>query len=102
MSRIKRPIAERENLVKAFVEGKLSKTRAAELLGCTSRTVGTYAKKYVKEGVNGLVDHRHSNHFKLSQQQKENIIDLKKKDRWRSARNIRDQLKLSVHKKTVW
>jgi len=101
VSIIKRPIAERENLVRAFVEDKLSKERTAELLGCTSRTVGNYAKAYLKHDVDGLVDHRHSNHHKLSSQQRQNIIDLKTKDRWRSARNIRDCLKLPVHKNTV-
>lgn len=102
VSNIKRPIAERENLVKAYVDGKLSKTRTAELLGCTSRTVENYSQGYVNNGVKGLVDHRHSNSGKLNQRQRQGIIDLKKEDRWRSARNIRDHLKLSVHKKTVW
>lgn len=102
MSNIKRPIAERENLVDAYVSGKLSKGRTAELLGCTPRTVGNYANSFIKYGVNGLVDHRHSNNYKLSSDQKQSIIALKAKDRWRSGRNIRDHLKLSVNKKTVW
>jgi len=102
VSKIKRPIAERENLVNAYVNGKLSKERTAELLGCTSRTVGTYASRYITYGVNGLVDHRHSNNRKLNDDQIQTIINLKKDDRWRSARNIRDHLRLSVHKKTVW
>lgn len=38
----------------------------------------------------------------MSQQQKKEIIDLKKQGRWRSARNIRDKLSLSVHESTVW
>lgn len=102
MSNIKRPIAERENLVNAYVNGKLSKGRTAELLGCTPRTVGNYANKYIKYKTKGLIDHRHSNNGKLSEDQKKTIIDLKDKERWRSARNIRDHLKLSVNKKTVW
>lgn len=102
MSKIKRPIAERENLVNAYVNGKLGKERTAELLGCTSRTVGNYANSFIKYGVNGLVDNRHSNNHKLSRDQKQTIVELKSKDRWRSARNIRDHLKLSVNKKTVW
>ena len=99
---MKRPIAERENLVNAFVNGKISKERTAELLGCTKRTVGNYARSYLKFGVDGLRDHRHSNHFRLTDDQKKTIINLKKEDTWRSARNIRDELRLSVHKKTVW
>ena len=100
MSKIKRPIAERENLINAYVNGKLSKERTAELLGCTLRTVGNYANSYIKYGVSGLIDHRHSNNHKLNQQ-KQSIIDLKKREPWRSARNIRDHLKLSVNKRTI-
>ncbi len=102
MSNIKRPIAERENLIKAYVNGKLSKGRTAELLGCTHRTVGNYAVSYIKYGASGLVDHRHSNNHKLTHNQRTSIIAIKNQDNWRSARNIRDHLKLSVHKKTVW
>ena len=99
---MKRPIAERENLVNAYVGGKISKERTAELLGCTSRTVENYSILYIKYGANGLLDHRHSNNHKLSDKQTQTAIELKRKDSWRSARNIRDELKLSVHKKTVW
>jgi transposase InsO family protein len=103
VSNIKRPIAERENLIKAYIiEDKLSKERTAELLGCSTRTVEVYAKSYLKDGVKGLIDHRRSNNFRLTKAQKQIIIDLKTKDRWRSARNIRDYLKLRVHRKTVW
>lgn len=48
-----------------------------------------------------MKDHRHSNNHKLTQQQKDSIIELKKKDRWRSGRNIRDKLKLPVNRKTI-
>lgn len=102
MSIIKRPIAERENLVNAYVNGKLSKARTAELLGCTPRSVGNYANNFIKYGTKGLVDHRKSNNHRLSEGEKKKIIELKDKERWRSARNIRDHLKLPVHKKTVW
>lgn len=102
MSNIKRPIAERENLISAYVNGKIGKERTAELLGCTQRTVGNYAVKYIKYGTKGLVDHRKSNNHKLNAVQRQIIVDLKNKETWRSARNIRDHLKLSVNKKTVW
>lgn len=89
-------------MIVAYVNGKLSKTRTAELLGCTPRTVGNYANSFIKYGIKGLVDHRHSNNRKLSQDQKKTVIALKDKERWRSPRNIRDHFKLSVHKTTVW
>lgn len=102
MSNIKRPIAERENLINAYVNGKLSKGRTAELLGCTQRTVGNYTVSYIKYGTSGLIDKRHSNNHKLNKEQRRIIIKLKTEESWRSARNIRDHLKLSVHKKTIW
>ena len=89
-------------MINAYVNGKLGKERTAELLGCTPRTVGNYAVRYIKYGTSGLVDHRHSNNHKLNREQRKTVVDLKGKDRWRSARNIRDHLKLSVNKKTVW
>jgi len=102
VSNIKRPIAERESLVKACIKGELSKKQTARLFGCTFRTVNTYIKQYRQSGAQGLIDNRTSNNHKLNPQQIRDIIKLKTNDRWRSARNIRDYLKLSVHKKTVW
>jgi len=34
--------------------------------------------------------------------QREKAVEIKGKDRWRSARNVRDKLNLSVHETTVW
>lgn len=44
---MKRPIAEREQIVSAFVKKELGKEQAAQLLGCTKRTLETYVKQYV-------------------------------------------------------
>jgi len=98
---MKRPIEEREKIVLSFLAGEISKQKAAELLGCTSRTIENYRKLYKSKGSEGIRDHRHSNHHKLSNKQKTAIITLKTKDRWRSARNIRDELKLSVSEHQV-
>lgn len=98
---MKRPIAERERIIAAYHANEIDRTKAAELLGCTTRTIDTYSKKFLVYGKRGLWDHRHSNYHKLTDLQKQQIIDLKKKDRWRSARNIRDHFQLKVHKKTV-
>ena len=99
---MKRPIEERQQTLLSFLAGEISKQQAAELLGCTLRTIETYRKQYKEKGKEGLIDHRHSNHYKLSRQQKEKIIQLKKRDRWRSARNIRDKFTLSVSEVAVW
>jgi transposase len=99
---MKKPIAQREEIVSAFVKQKIDKTTAANLLGCTKRTLENYVKNYIVYKTNGLVDHRRSNNKKLTSQQIEKIIKTKNDDRWRSPRNIRDFLELDVHSRTVW
>ena len=99
---MKRPIAEREQIVSAFVNKELGKDTAAQLLGCTKRTLETYVKAYVVYRIAGLVDHRRSNNQKLTEAQKEAVVALKKTEEWRSPRNIRDYLHLPVTSATIW
>lgn len=99
---MKKPIAEREQIVSAFVKKEIGKEQAASLLGCTKRTLETYVKNYIVYKTAGLVDRRHSNHVKLTPEQITTIVQVKKADRWRSARNIRDLLNLPVNFRTVW
>ena len=99
---MKKPLAVRENIIVAYLNNEIDKRKAVEILHCTSRTIEIYCSKYIKFGVNELIDHRHSNNFKLTKDQKDKIIDLKDSDRWRSARNIRDDLNLKIHPVTVW
>jgi transposase len=99
---MKKPIAEREEIVSAFVKNEIGKDIAAQLLSCTKRTLETYVKNYIVYKTAGLIDHRRSNHKKLTPHQIGTILQIKKADRWRSARNIRDLLELPVHSRTVW
>lgn len=99
---MKKPITEREQIVSAFVKQEISKDTAASLLGCTKRTLASYVKAYLAYGVSGLVDHRKSNNHKISASQMETIVSLKRKEPWRSARNIRDYLNLPVHDRAIW
>jgi len=99
---MKKPIAEREEIVSAFVKEEIDKDTAARLLGCTKRTLENYVKNYIVYKTNGLVDHRRSNNTKLTSEQIDKILQTKKTDRWRSPRNIRDFLGLPVHSRTVW
>lgn len=99
---MKRPIADREQIVSSFVNKDLGKEQAAQLLGCTKRTLETYVKQYVVYNTAGLVDHRSSNNWKLTETQKETIVALKRDHPWRSPRNIRDHLALPVTSTTVW
>lgn len=99
---MKKPITEREQIMSAFVKKEIGKDTAAQLLGCTKRTLSTYVGAYLAFGVSGLVDHRKSNHHTLTGQQIDQVVAVKQKDNWRSARNIRDYLNLPVHDRTVW
>lgn len=101
MINIKRPITEREQVVSSLKKGEIGTHEAANLLGCTKRTVSTYLKNYLVYGKAGLVDHRRSNNHKLSQNQISSVVNLKTTNPWRSARNIRDHLSLPVRSKTV-
>lgn len=98
---MKKPIKEREEVLLAFLNGEINKQKAADLLGCTKRTIENYRVNYRQKGNTGLVDHRHSNYRKLTENDTTKIKQLKNKDRWRSARNIRDELKLAVTETTV-
>ena len=99
---MKRPIAEREQIVSAFVKQEIGKDTAAKLLGCTKRTLRTYVAAYLAFGVSGLVDHRNSNRRILTPSQIDAVVSLKRTEQWRSPRNIRDHLTLPVHARTVW
>lgn len=98
---MKYPLEKRKEIIQAYVHNEISKQTAGQLLGCSNRTIERYVKAFIGFGPEGLKDNRHSNHYKLSQQQKQEVIQLKQQDRWRSGRNIRDKLKLSVNRKTI-
>jgi len=99
---MKKPITEREQIVSAFVKQEIGKDTAAQLLGCTKRTLETYVKQYLVWSTAGLVDHRKSNNRKLTDMQIAAIVKTKTVDEWRSPRNIRDYLSLPVTAATVW
>ncbi len=98
---MKKPIEVRKSVVNSFLSGEIDKKRAAELLGCTTRTIENYRRAMRKEGESGLVDHRHSNNHRLTKEEISLVVSCKNSDRWRSARNIRDKLKLAVDERTV-
>ena len=98
---MKYPLEKRKEVVEAYIKDEISKTQASELLSCSKRTIERYTNEFLKYGPEGLKDHRHSNYHKLSQEKRDLLIAVKKKDRWRSARNIRDHLKLPVSRRLV-
>ena len=98
---MKYPLEKRWEVIQAFLKDEISKQQAATLLQCSERTIKRHTNACIAFGKDGLKDNRHSNNYKLTPQQKEAVVLLKKKDRWRSGRNIRDKLKLSVNRKTI-
>lgn len=98
---MKYPLEKRMEVIQACLKNEISKQIAADLLHCSTRTIERHIKAFIVYGPTGLKDNRHSNNYKLTEKQKETVIALKKKDRWRSGRNIRDHLKLSVHRRTI-
>lgn len=98
---MKYPLAKRLEIMQALVKNEISKQQARELLGCSTRTIERHVTAFIALGKDGLRDHRHSNHYKLSAEQRTAVVSLKRKDRWRSGRNVRDALHLSVGRKTV-
>lgn len=99
---MKKPIAIRTQVIVSIINKEIDIDKAVQLLCCTRKTVLAYLRLYLTYGISGLVDHRHSNNRKLSAAQKELVIATKRTDRWRSPRNIKDKLNLSVHATTVW
>lgn len=98
---MKYPLEKRAEIIQAYVKDEISKRMAAQLLRCSIRTIERHANALIVFGKEGLRDNRHSNNYKLTWEQKETVIVLKKRDRWRSGRNVRDKLKLPVHRKTI-
>lgn len=99
---MKKPIRKRLTVIRALVKNEIEKQKVAEILNCNIRTIENYRTAFLTQGREGLIDHRHGNNIKLTRDSKSQIINLKKEDRWRSARNIRDKLNLPVHEATVW
>lgn len=98
---MKYPLEKRLEVIQAYVRQEISKQQAATLLSCSLRTIKRHTNAFIIFGKEGLTDNRHSNNYKLTERQKDAVIALKKRDRWRSGRNVRDKLKLSVHRKTI-
>lgn len=71
-------------------------------LQCLAHTLGRYRRRFLQDGPDGLRDYRRSNYRKLNLQDELRIVQTKKQGRHRSARWVRDHLKLRVHEKTVW
>ena len=93
---MKKPIDQRREVMQSLLSGEITVGKAAELLSCSRRSIERYRKAFFVSGAEGLRDHRRSNYHKLTAADSKLIVTWKEKDRWRSARNIRDKLNLPV------
>lgn len=89
-------------LIKNLFAGKLTQIEVLKKLSVTDRTLRRLKSRYLHKGPQGLIDQRGGNHQKLRPQDRANICQLKREGSWRSARFIKDRLKLSVQPRTVW
>lgn len=83
------------------LEGRVSRREAAQLLESNERTIYNYLKRYLSEGPVGLIDHRRSHFRKIQPEQELKILIHKLDNPRRSARWIRDRLKLPVSVEAV-
>lgn len=98
---MKKPIEQRHEVLHSLLSGEITIVKAAELLSCSRRSIERYRKVFCASGVEGLRDHRKSNYHKLTEADSTLIVTWKEKDRWRSARNIRDKLNLPVSEQHI-
>ncbi len=98
---MKQPIEKKKEVIIALLQNEIDRNQATKILSCSLRSIRRYKRNYLTKGEMGLKDSRHSNYHKIAPSVKKQLEDLKKKDRWRSARNIRDKLNLNIHKRTV-
>lgn len=89
-------------VIQNLISKKLDEGEAANKLNVSTRTIRRYKQAFLEHGPDGLKDHRSGNNRKINSKQKRDIFNLKKQGPWRSARFIRDKLRLSVHERTVW
>lgn len=98
---MKQPVERKLDIVARFLRKEISIGKACEELGCTERTFLNLRKRFLSHGMEGLKDHRTGHNHKLTPRDKQALITLKGNDRWRSARNVRDAVKVDIHPETV-
>ena len=83
------------------INGRVARREAAETLKVSIRTVHNYIRKYLEQGPEGLTDHRRGHYRKIKIEQERRILTCKLDFPYRSARWIRDRLKLPVSVESV-
>ncbi|MFQ5852476.1 MAG: helix-turn-helix domain-containing protein [Candidatus Binatia bacterium] len=91
----------KQEVIEFVITGKLRYSQAARKLGVTPRTVQNYCRRYLERGLDGLKDQRKGNHRKLTLSEEAAIVAMKRERPQRSARLIRDRLRLKVSEEAV-
>lgn len=79
----------------------MSRAEAARVLGVVLRTIHRYVRRYFEGGDEALRDKRRGSHRKITEGDERRIVASKGEKTHRSARFIRDHLKLSVSEEAV-
>lgn len=87
--------------IRKVIDGRVARKDAAKVLRVSVRTIHTYVKKFLAQGPEGLLDHRRGHFRKIQPEQEIRIVACKLDYPSRSARWIRDRLKLSVSAEAV-
>jgi len=91
----------KEEVIREVVCGRRKRSEAARELGVTSRTVHNYFQRFLKHGPEGLKDQRRGSYRKITSVEEAAIVASKRERPLRSARLIRNRLKLRVSEETV-
>jgi transposase len=83
-------------VTRMVIDKNISPRGAADLLEVNVRTIYNCAKRYALHGAAGLIDHRHGTYRKLTAEMERRIVECKMQKPRRSARWIRNWLKLDV------
>lgn len=92
---------QKERVIEELISRKRRYREAAEELGVTPRTVYNYFLRFTKYGPEGLKDRRKGNRRKITPEEEAAIVACKKERLHRSARSIRNRLRLKVSEETV-
>lgn len=99
-------VQERLKYVLRVIDDDISISEASRKGGVTWKTMKKWVMRFKTEGVNGLVNQPRGRTVPVSKETKEQIIELKRENRCRSCRKIRDLLAerygVKEHRQTIW
>lgn len=86
----------KQEVIRKILRRKISKKEARSFLDCSRQTLYRYLNQATEHGVENLIDRRHGNNFKLTPKQEKELVKVKEKGRWRSARKAIELTNISA------